>query len=53
MKGRVIAWVVVLGLGYGGVVLARRLENPWKAAAAVSPITAVMPPMPECSEKCK
>lgn len=50
MKARIVAWVVVLGLGYAAFVAVSKFQNPWKV---VVPVTAVMPVMPECSEDCK
>ena len=49
MKTRVIAWVVVLGLGLVGWHFVSKWRNPWVVAV---PVTAVMPAMPGCSKEC-
>lgn len=52
MIGRVIAWVFVLGLGWGASHVIGLWSSPW--TVPVSPIMSVLPDQPDgCGEKCK
>lgn len=49
---RAFAWVVFLGVLYGGYTLAQSWENPFSKAA--SPVLSALPAdAPGCGEQCK
>lgn len=50
MTTRIVAWVAVIGIGWGVYTWAKTIKNPFNPGPSV---TTVMPAMTQCKEDCK